>query len=334
MKRKILTSVFGVIGIIISLGAVLYFFFAPVIPQVNPLVFYLKPGTSKKVIAQQLADQGVIPFPKLLDICVLLNYKAQLKTGEYAFKKGSTYFSIWRQITTGTGLYYRVFTIVPGWTFAQLKSNLNSAPALKHLAANMTDQTIMSYMGVGSVSPEGEFYPDTYFYTRDTQDLVILKRAYDLMQNRLNDAWSKRSKNVPYKAPYQALIAASLIEKEAYLDTERPLISGVIVNRLNKDMILQIDPTVIFGLGVNYTGKITKENLKQDTPYNTYTRKGLPPTPIAIPSQASLDAAMQPASHDYLYFVAKGDGSHQFSTDLSDHNTAVKTAISKQAGKP
>jgi UPF0755 protein len=333
MKKRMLKSILVVIGIAF-LSTVLYFFFAPVIPQANGLVFYLKPGTSKKVIAQQLTDQGAIPFPTLMDVCVLLNYKAQLKTGEYAFKKGSTYFSIWRQITTGTGLYYRSFTIVPGWTFAQLKKNLNTSPALKPLAATMTDQTIMSYMGAPNTSPEGEFYPDTYFYTRDTQDLVILKRAYDLMQNRVNDAWSKRNTNIPYKTPYQALIAASLIEKEAYLDTERPIISGVIVNRLNKNMILQIDPTVIFGLGEKYSGKITKENLKQDTPYNTYTRKGLPPTPIAIPSQASLDAAMRPAAHDYLYFVAKGDGSHQFSTNLSDHNTAVKTAISKQVGKP
>lgn len=328
MKKYLLSII--LIAFLSTLSAALYFVYAPVVPNANGVVFYLKPGTAKKIISQNLYDQGVIPFPKLLDIYILFHHKTQLKTGEYLFKKNSTYYSIWQQITTGTGLYYRSFTIIPGWTFAQLKKALSTAPLLKQLATTMSDQQIMSLMSSSITSPEGEFYPDTYYYTRDTQDLIILKRAYDLMQVKLQDAWNHRSQSVPYLNAYQALIAASLIEKEAFLNTERPIISGVIINRLNKNMILQIDPTVIFGLGDKYTGKITKENLKQDTPYNTYTRKGLPPTPIAIPSQASLDAAVSPAQHDYLYFVAKGDGSHQFSSTLADHNIAVKTAGTKK----
>lgn len=306
-------------------GMLTYFFFFPVVGGPRGLVFYLKPGTSRHVISGQLNEAGVIPFQKLFNFCILLHYQTPLKTGEYFFKSNASYSTICNQITAGTGLYYRSFTIIPGWTFAQIKKSLAETPAIKHLVPNMTDESVMTLMGQKNLSPEGEFYPETYRYTRDTQDLVILKQAYDLMQNRLGEAWRHRNPTVPYTSSYQALIAASLIEREGYLDIERPLISGVIVNRLKKNMLLQIDASVIYGLGSHYTGKITKEDLKLNTPYNTYLHVGLPPTPIAVPSSASLDAAMQPAAHDFLYYVAKGDGSHQFSTNFKAHETAIQT---------
>ena len=181
-------------------------------------------------------------------------------------------------------------------------------------------------MGDGAISPEGEFFPETYNYTMNVSDLVILKRAYDLMQNKLNIAWQTRSATLPYKSAYDALIAASLIEKEAYLDKERPIISGVIINRLNKNMLLQIDATVIFGLGSRYNGKIYKTDLIEDTAYNSYVHKGLPPTPIAMPGMASINAAIHPQQHDYLFYVAKGDHSHQFSKTLIEHDAAIRAA--------
>jgi UPF0755 protein len=182
------------------------------------------------------------------------------------------------------------------------------------------------------VAPEGEFYPETYYYTRGVADLVILKHAYDLMQSRLNQAWESRLPGLPYQDAYQALIAASLIEKEAHLNQERPIIAGVLINRLRKNMLLQIDPTVIYGMGDRYLGKIYRRDLLDDTIYNTYVHKGLPPTPIAMPSQASIDAAIHPAAHDYYYFVAKGDGSHQFSKSLPEHHRAVQSTKGQQTG--
>jgi UPF0755 protein len=254
-----------------------------------------------------------------------------LKTGEYLFKKGSTPASIWRQLTQGKGLYYHAFTIVPGWTFIQIKQALAATDALHHTSAELSDTALMVKLGYPNKLPEGQFFPETYYYTRGVADTVILKQAIDLMQKRLNEAWQKRSPNLPYTTQEAALIVASLVEKEAYLNEERPMIAGVIVNRLRKNMLLQIDPTVIYGMGTRYTGKIHKEDLQTDTPYNTYLHKGLPPTPIAMPGLASINAAMQPQIHDYYYFVATGQGgAHQFSKTLPEHNTAVSGAIKKQ----
>jgi UPF0755 protein len=237
---------------------------------------------------------------------------------------------MWRQMTTGKGLYYRLFTIVPGWSFTQLRRQLLLNKYLKHISQTYDDKQIMTELGNSSLAPEGEFYPDTYYYTRGVPDLVILKRAYQLMQLKLNEAWETRLPGLPYKDAYDALIVASLIEKEAYLNSERPVIAGVLINRLRKNMLLQIDPTVIYGMGDRYTGKIYKENLVENTPYNTYVHKGLPPTPIAMPSQASIEAAIHPQANDYYYFVAKGDGSHQFSKTLLDHNVAVQEAVKQR----
>jgi UPF0755 protein len=189
----------------------------------------------------------------------------------------------------------------------------------------------MLHLGAANLKPEGEFFPETYYFTKGNSDLILLKHAFKAMQSKLNDAWSKRASALPYKNAYEALIAASLIEKEAYLSKERPIIAGVLVNRLKKEMLLQFDPSVIYGLGERYTGKLSKANLLENTAYNTYLHKGLPPTPIAMPSLASISAALHPEQNDYYYFVAKGDGSHQFSKTLLEHNAAVKALIKWQS---
>jgi UPF0755 protein len=310
----------------------LYCLFTPIVTKSTGVVYYLKPGTSKKILVTELSQQQVIPHPIALTLYTYLRARDHLKTGEYLFPAGTTLVSLWKQITNGTGFYYRPLTIVPGWTFTQLRHELLKAEGLNQLTATWADKGIMFALGNGDVAPEGQFFPETYYYTRGVADLVILKRAYDLMQNRFDEAWRNRAANLPYKNSNDALIVASLVEKEAYLNSERPIIAGVIVNRLRKNMLLQIDPTVIYGMGDKYIGKIHKEDLRADTPYNTYVHKGLPPTPIAMPSMASIEAAMHPDNNDYIYFVAKGNGSHQFSVTLPQHNAAVAASIA--AKKP
>lgn len=312
------------------IGAWSYFILSPVVTQESGVVYYLKPGTSKPTLISDLASQGILTHPIAFSIFIYPQKSAHLKTGEYLLPKGASLLSIWRQMTTGKGLYYRSFTIIPGWSFATLRRQLLLTEYLRHTSQSFDDKQIMTFLGNPDLSPEGEFYPETYHYTRGVSDLIILKHAYQLMQLRLNAAWENRAPQLPFKDAYEALIVASLIEKEAYLNAERPIIAGVIINRLHQNMLLQIDPTVIYGMGDRYLGKIHKENLLEDTPYNTYIHKGLPPTPIAMPGQASLLAAMHPDPNDYYYFVAKGDGSHQFSKTLPEHNAAVQQAMKHQ----
>lgn len=307
-----------------------YFLFGSVVPQDRGVVYYLKPGSSKTSVMQELREQGIVTHSVLFSLYAMFHPGAHLVSAEYRFPRGSSPYSIWRQITTGTGLEQHPFMIIPGWTFAQVRKALDQAPSLKHMTTPMNDKQIMSYLGHEDVAPEGEFFPETYYYTYGMQDLVVLKRAYDLMQNRLNEAWGRRATDLPYKSAYEALIVASLIEKEAYLNSERETISGVVLNRLRKNMLLQIDATVIYGLGDRYTGTIFKKDLKEDTAFNTYVHKGLPPTPIAMPGMSSIEAAMHPQQHEYIYYVAKGNGAHQFSTTLQQHDAAIKSAKNMQ----
>ncbi|TAK77463.1 MAG: endolytic transglycosylase MltG [Gammaproteobacteria bacterium] len=321
MKKAFAIIIFSLCAFI---GIWFYSLGTTVVTQAKGVVYYLRPGTSKATAIADLSRQGVIPYPALFTLYTELNPHTYLKTGEYLFPKGSTPFSIWSQLTNGTGHFYHPFTIIPGWSFTQLRQALSQADGLRHLTAQKNDQQIMQSLGAVNLAPEGEFFPETYFYTRGVPDLIVLKHALDFMQKKLNEAWQQRAPDLPYRNEYEALIAASLIEKEAHLDIERPIIAGVLVNRLRKGMLLQCDPTVIYGMGSRYDGKIHKANLLENTPYNTYLHKGLPPTPIAMPSMASITAALHPQQNDYYYFVAKGDGSHQFSKTLKEHNAAVK----------
>ncbi|CAG0964884.1 partial Endolytic murein transglycosylase, partial [Rhodocyclaceae bacterium] len=210
-----------------------------------------------------------------------------------------------------------------GRTFRQMRAILDAHPDLKHDTTSLTDQEILAKLGATEPHPEGLFFPDTYLFAKQSSDLDVLRRAYRAMQSRLASEWEGRSPSLPYRTPYEALIMASIVEKETGTGTDRPKVASVFVNRLRRGMLLQSDPTVIYGMGERFDGNIRKQDLTTDTAYNTYTRSGLPPTPIAMPGLASLQAALHPPATDLLYFVARGDGSSEFSRNLEDHNRAV-----------
>ena len=324
MRRSIRYLVIATAMLLAITGVTFYGLYSPVVNFETGYTYLLPIGMGKQSLVADLNRKQLLPSKWLFESYVLLHPKAQLKAGEYFFPPGSTPHSIWRQITTGRGLHYRSFVLIPGWTFIQLRDELNKIPQLRHATLTLTEAQIMQRVGAPpGVAAEGNFCPETYFYTIGSSDTVILKRAYALMQKKLATLWPSRETNLPYNDTYQALIAASLVEKEAHLAAERPIIAGVLMNRLNQNMLLQFDPTVIYGMGASYTGKIYKSDLTADTPYNTYVHKGLPPTPIAMPSESSLRAVLHPAHHEYLYFVAKGDGGHRFSKTLEEHHQAV-----------
>jgi len=332
-KTHICIIEFFALALSCFIGLMLYFLFTPVITQKEGASYYLRPGATKKIVAYDLSQQGIINHPMLLLLYAFPHKNYALKTGEYYFPKGSTPYSIWKQFRNGTGRLYHPFAVIPGWNFKQLRAELLKTQGLRHTTAAFTDNQIMERLGYPNLSPEGEFFPDTYNYTRGDTDLGILKRAFNLMQIKLQKVWNSRASELPYQNAYEALIAASMIEKEGYLDKERPLIAGVLINRLKKGMLLQIDATIIFGLGDRYDGKIYKQNLREDTPYNTYLHKGLPPTPIAMPGLSSLQAATHPQQNNFYYYVAKGNGSHEFSTTLQEHYDAVQSTVNQQNGE-
>jgi UPF0755 protein len=214
---------------------------------------------------------------------------------------------------------------VEGATFIDVKRARKVNPDVKNTVLDLPDAELMAQLGAPGVSPEGRFFPDTYFFAAGSADVAILNRARRAMEQRLSAAWQQRSNDLPFATPDQALIAASIVEKETGKAVDRPLIASVFVNRLRKGMRLQSDPTVIYGLGEKFDGDLRKRDLEADTPYNTYTRDGLPPTPIALPSQAAIDAVLNPPPTEYLYFVARGDGTSKFSSTLPEHNRAVST---------
>lgn len=328
MKKKLL--MFIIFSAILFFGSISFYLNESVVSSKNGFVFYVSPGMSKKTMIAELHQRDVIKHDWLYAFYILMQRKTPLKTGEYFFPQHSTPYSIWQQISNGKGFYYRSFMIIPGWTFAQLRQQLDQAEGLRHMTQGATDETIMTFLGHIEMQPEGEFFTETYNYTRGDQDLVILLRAFNDRQRQLEEAWQGRARDLPYKSKYDALIIASIVEKEAYLDVERPIIAGVILNRLKLTMPLQLDPTVIYGLGSRYNGKIYKKDLLEDTPYNTYLHTGLTPTPISMPSTASINAVMHPAKHHYLYFVTKGDGGHQFSSTIQAHQVAVQALRARE----
>jgi UPF0755 protein len=252
-----------------------------------------------------------------------LGVAGKLHAGEYALPRGISARTLLEDMAQGKVLQRRI-TLVEGWTFRQVRAALAAAPKLEHDAADLSDAELMVKLGAGGLNPEGEFMPDTYDYVRGMSDLDVLKRAHAAMQGYVDAQWSKRDPSVPLQTPYQALILASIVEKETAQPNERPEIAGVFERRLKIGMKLETDPTVIYGMGATYNGNIRKSDLQTDTPYNTYTRTGLPPTPIALPGRAAIDAVLHPAPGDALYFVARGDGTHQFSATLEEHNRAVR----------
>ncbi|SHM10436.1 endolytic transglycosylase MltG [Rhodanobacter sp. OK091] len=246
----------------------------------------------------------------------------KLHAGEYALDLGITPRQLLANMAAGKVLQ-RNFTIVDGWTFGELRQALTKADKLGHDSVNLDDATIMQKIGAPGEAPEGRFLPETYAYVKGDSDLDILRRAHGAMVKTLDTLWPSRAKDLPLATPYDALILASIVEKETGRPDERAQIAGVFVRRLQNHMLLQTDPSVIYGMGSSYAGNIHKSDLTTDTPYNTYTRPGLPPTPIALPGKAALQAALHPAAGDALYFVARGDGGHVFSSTLEEHNRHV-----------
>lgn len=283
----------------------------------------IEPGTSPREVAQAWVAAGVQTDARLLYHWFRWSGQArQIRAGSYEAHAGITPRSLLDKMVRGDEVLEQV-RLIEGWTFRQFRIALAKAPALKQQTAAMSEAEIMAALGAPGVAAEGRFFPDTYAYSRGVSDLTVLKRAYAAMQRQLDRAWAARPEGLPLKNADEALILASIVEKETGTPADRPLVSAVFVNRLRIGMPLQTDPTVIYGMGEAFDGNLRKRDLQTDTPFNTYTRRGLPPTPIAMPGAASLQAALNPADSRALYFVARGDGSSQFSEDLAAHNRAV-----------
>jgi len=296
----------------------------PIIPGGAPVIpFAIAQGSGVAGAAQQMETAGVPVNPFLFGVLARITGKAgQIKAGSYELKPDTTPRRLLTQLVRGE-FAQESLTIIEGWTFRQMRQAIDNAPNLKHETAKLTDSEILARVAPDYKAPEGLFFPDTYLFAKNASDLSIYKQAHEMMMKRLKAAWDKREPGLPYTDPYQALIMASLVEKETGQKNERAMIAGVFVNRLKTGMLLQTDPTVIYGMGDRYEGKIRKKDLETDTPYNTYTRAGLPPTPIALPGVQSLAAATAPARTEALYFVSRGDGTSHFSVNLSEHNKAV-----------
>ena len=271
-----------------------------------------------------MRQQGINPGPSLYwrILARQLGVGGRLHAGEYALEASLTPRALLRKMAAGEVIQHR-FTIVEGWTFAQLRVALAQDAVLVQTLAGLADGEIMRRLGDADTLPEGEFLPETYSYVKGMSDLDILRRAHEAMRKALDKLWAEHSSETPLTSAYQALILASIVEKETARSEERPQIARVFLSRLKLGMKLQTDPTVIYGVGANYDGNLHRRDLDTDTPFNTYTRSGLPPTPIALPGKAALDAVAHPAVTDALYFVARGDGAHEFSATLDAHNRAV-----------
>ena len=281
-------------------------------------------GAPLRHVTTELGERGLLDHPVLLDLYARLRGDAtRIRAGEYQLLRGLTPLSLVEKLVSGQVFQHQV-TILEGWRFAELLSAVRADAAIR--AGTLDGAAIMAELGEPGVHPEGQFFPDTYFFPRGTTDLELLKTAHQALLEHLAKAWDARSPDIQVRTPYEALILASIIEKETALPAERKLISGVFQQRLRRNMRLQTDPTVIYGLGDAYDGNLRRQDLEHDTPYNTYTRAGLPPTPIALPGNASLEAAVEPETTDALYFVAtgRGDGSHHFSATLEEHERAVR----------
>jgi UPF0755 protein len=303
---------------------------APMALDGPPVLLEVPAGTPLAHVSATLAERGMLEHPRVLTWYARMTGMAtRIHAGEYALASGTTPLELLDDLVAGK-VYMHQLTVIEGWRFADLVGALRAHPAVA--ATELDGEAVMAEVGKPDLHPEGQFLPDTYTFPKGTTDVDLLRWAHEALEQRLADAWARRSPDVALETPYEALILASIIEKETALDSERQLIAGVFDARLKRGMRLQTDPTVIYGLGDAYDGDLRSRDLSTDTPYNTYTRAGLPPTPIALPSAASIEAAVNPAPGDALYFVATGlpDGSHYFSATLEEHNSAVRRYLERQ----
>jgi UPF0755 protein len=323
--KRLLLWLFGLaLTAAIAIVGWLYFYANNPLPlPQTPFEFTVKPGATLKSLARQLTDANLLPEAQgFWMLGRAMNQATGIHAGTYRLSGPTTPLALLKKLNAGD-VVTLTLTFVEGITFAEMRDQLENAKELKVTLKGLTNADVLKRIGATESNPEGLFFPDTYQFSAGTSDLDLLKKSYRTMQQKLNDAWAQRAAGVPYKNPYEALIMASIIEKETGKAEERPLIGSVFTNRLRIPMRLQTDPTVIYGMGQRFDGNIRRRDLTADTPYNTYTRDGLPPTPIAMPGWGSLLAAVKPAQSDKLYFVAKGDGSHYFSRTLVEHNRAV-----------
>jgi UPF0755 protein len=315
-----------VTGVIVSVAAVAGFSYwakSPLTSADQAIEFTINPGSGVGAAAQQMVGAGVPINGTLFNILARVTGQAgKIKAGSYELKPNTSPRGLLSQLVRGEFAQEAV-TIIEGWTFRQMRAALAGHQRLKHDTVKLSDAELMAKISTEYKSPEGMFFPDTYLFAKGSSELDIYKKAHQAMLSHLKSAWEGRDTSLPYKNPYEALIMASIIEKETGQKSERTMIAGVFVNRLRTGMMLQTDPAVIYGMGERFVGDIRKKDLETDTPYNTYTRAGLPPTPIALPGRQSLSAALAPAKTEALYFVSRGDGTSQFSTNLNDHNRAV-----------
>ncbi|HEY1461200.1 MAG TPA: endolytic transglycosylase MltG [Casimicrobiaceae bacterium] len=309
--------------IVVAVGMFAWTRWYPLPLPSSPYAFSVKSGASLRSVARELAAAGVIPSEwALVGAARLARADRAIKSGNYELAAGTTLAGLLAKLTQGDATQ-SAFTIVEGWNLRELRAALGGNPDLRFTLADASDADLMQKIGAKENEAEGWFFPDTYYFSRGSTDVSLLARAYRLMHARLDAAWAARAPGLPVESPYQALTLASIVEKETGRAADRPLIASVFLNRLRQGMRLQTDPTVIYGLGERFDGNLRRRDLDADGAFNTYTREGLPPTPIALPSQASLDAVLHPPSTPYLYFVSRGDGSTEFSVSLADHTRAV-----------
>ncbi len=313
----------GVVAALAAGGWLYWFANRPLELPRNPFEFTVRTGASVKSLARQLAEEGLLPERNGFWIVARVLQKAgAIQAGTYRLDQPLTPLELLDKLARGDVQLVEVL-FVEGTTFRQWRSQLAREPKVRATLAGKDEAAVRAAVGLGEEFPEGWFFPDTYRFAPGTSDVEILRRAHAAMKKRLAEAWAGRDASVPLKTPYEALTLASIVEKETGAAAERPLIASVFANRIRRGMRLQTDPTVIYGIGEKYDGNIRKRDLTTDTPYNTYTRDGLPPTPIAMPGAGSLAAVSKPAQSEFLYFVGKGDGMHYFSRTLDEHNRAV-----------
>ena len=313
----------ALVAVLAGGGWLYYFATQPLAPRVMPFDFTVRTGTGVKGLSRQLAEQGLFAEGESFWILArLLGRAGAIQAGTYRLDKPLTPVELLDKLARGDVVLLEML-FVEGTTFRQWLLQLAREPQVRHALAGRGEAEVRALLGLGEQQPEGWFFPDTYRFAPGITDVEILRRAHAAMKKRLAEAWEARDPSLPLQRPYEALILASIVEKETGTAAERPVIASVFANRVRKGMRLQTDPTVIYGMGERFDGNIRRKDLTTDTPWNTYTRDGLPPTPIAMPGLASLRAVSRPAETNFLYFVGKGDGTHQFSATLEEHNRAV-----------
>ncbi|MEW5904211.1 MAG: endolytic transglycosylase MltG [Pseudomonadota bacterium] len=320
-KRNPLPALLALL--VLAAGALFYHVYTPLGQTGLPLEFTVEPGHGLRQTAAGLKQAGVLQDDwGFVQLARLMGKTKKIKFGTYRLEKPASMVEVLELITSGRFAQSQV-TLVEGISFRELRKLLDAHPKLRHDSSALTEQEILQRLGASESAAEGLFFPDTYIFAIGSSDLAVLQRAYTTMHKKLEMEWAQRDLDLPFATPYEALTLASVVEKETGKVEDRPMIAAVFINRLRRGMRLQTDPTVIYGLGEAFDGNLRKRDLKADTPYNTYTRGGLPPTPIAMPGLAALHAVLHPPKSNVLYFVARGDGSSAFSNSLKEHNKAV-----------